>query len=270
MIFDQRTAWFASGVLRLLRCGTPFLFVIVASQPAIAESVAAATETVPYVQPIEDDAASGIENQYQLQVLQRDVMDLRGQLEELTHLVEQMQKTQDDRYLELDRRFQDLKARLSKQPVQGTAATATPRDAATSRTDAAETGDEKTLYETALELIRNRQYDLAITQLQAVIAQYPDGVYAPNAYYWLGEVYAAKPEPDYEKARQALAQVISFFPDHRKVPDAEFKLGKVYYLMGDCDRATDILNQVIQQQQGRTVAKLAEAYLRDKVHCDGR
>ena len=86
---------------------------------------------------------------------------------------------------------------------------------------------EKALYDTSLELIRNRQYDLAITQLQAVITQYPDGNYAANAYYWLGEVHAAKPQPDYESARQSLVQVITFFPDNRKVPDAAFKLGKI-------------------------------------------
>ena len=72
--------------------------------------------------------------------------------------------------------------------------------------------DEETLYDTALELIRNKQYELAVTQLRAVIDQYPNGRYTPNAYYWLGDVYIAMPQPQYEKARQALAQVIAFFP----------------------------------------------------------
>jgi tol-pal system protein YbgF len=124
---------------------------------------------------------------------------------------------------------------------------------------------EKEMYDTALELIRNRQYDVAITQLQAVIDGYPSGDYAPNAYYWLGEVYAANPQPELEKAQQALAQVISSYPGHRKVPDAAFKLGKVYHLMGDCDKSRDLLSQVADQQQGKTVGKLAASYLSDSM-----
>jgi TolA-binding protein len=98
-----------------------------------------------------------------------------------------------------------------------------------------------------------------------MIAQYPDGSLAPNAYYWLGEVYAAKPQPDYEAARKALAQVITFFPEHRKVPDAGFKLGKVYHLMGDCVRAKELLERVMDQNPGKSVSKLAETYLRDNI-----
>ena len=287
--------WFSSyssGVFRLFTTGgTPFLFLLLsiavvsltvraAQSPIAVESLTSersagpmVSEMVPYQMPIEEDSASqvnGMEAQYQLQLLQREVMELRGLVEELTYQIKRMRATQEDRYLELDGRFQDLRKEMgsSKAGLYNGAVVNEIEPDSDSR--AAESGgqDEKTLYETALELIRNRQYDLAITQLQAVIAQYPDGSYAPNAYYWLGEVYAAKPEPDYDNARQALAQVITFFPEHRKVPDAAFKLGKVYHLIGDCDRATDLLNQVINQQKGRSVAKLAEAYLRDKVNCE--
>jgi tol-pal system protein YbgF len=123
------------------------------------------------------------------------------------------------------------------------------------------------LYDTARKLIQNKQYDMAISQLRAVISQYPDGVYAPNAYYWLGEVFQAKPEPDLDSARESLEQVIQFFPEHRKVPDAAFKLGKVYHLLGDCERATVLLSQIVDIHQGKSVATLAENYLRDKVSC---
>jgi len=52
------------------------------------------------------------------------------------------------------------------------------------------------------------------------------------------------------------------------VPDAAFKLGKVYHLMGDCERATELLNQVSAQHSGKSVARLAETYLKDKVSCE--
>jgi tol-pal system protein YbgF len=228
----------------------------------------------PFRSPVvETEPISGMENQYQLQLLQQDVLEIRGLVEELSPELQVMKSRQEDRYLELDRRFEDFRRQSGKSVAAMEVAPPESVDQLHTRPQSsvpvATSGDsEKVLYDTSLELIRNRQYEQAIKQLQQVISRFPDGDYAPNAYYWLGEVYAAMPNPDYEMARQSLAQVISFFPDNRKVPDAAFKLGKVYNLMGDCARARDILEQVIQQNQGKTVAKLAETYLREKVVCE--
>ncbi len=266
---------YRNGVLAALFAGgTPFLFTppLLAAESAIevrSLTGPSSSEEVVFQAPVEDDVApgmEGIETQYQLQLLQQEVQELRGLVEELTYQLERLRDTSEDRYLELDSRVQSLIAtgvthgNVGGADIDIADVTAEPEIVSGSQ-------NEKALYETALELIRNRQYDLAITQLQAVIAQYPNGDFTANAYYWLGEVYAAKPEPDYENARQALAQVITFFPDNRKVPDAAFKLGKVYHLMGDCDRAAELLNQVAREHKGKSVAKLAEAYLRDKVNC---
>ncbi|MEO2176824.1 MAG: tol-pal system protein YbgF [bacterium] len=267
----------------LLITVAPFLFA--ASNPVAVESLDVGTgdSELPYQSPIEEqespagysasEESSAGETHYQLQILQQEVQELRGLVEDLKHTLARMQVTQEDRYLELDSRFQQLSEQLpalgrseQDQAAEGNTTDNASDDPTLIGSDIkVATQDEKALYETALELIRSRQYDLAITQLQAVIEQYPDGSLAPNAYYWLGEVYAAKPEPDYESARKALAQVLTFFPEHRKVPDAAFKLGKVYYLMGDCDRATELLSQVVEQHQGKSVSKLAESYLRDNV-----
>lgn len=195
---------------------------------------------------------------YQMQILQQEVEQLRGLVESLSHSLKQLKATQDGRYLELDSRFQNLRLAEGKSEVSANTGDSNQGFAVAAQ-------DEKTIYESAIQLIRGHQYDLAISQLQGLIDQYPNGSLTPNAYYWLGEVYAAKPEPDYENARKALSQVITFFPEHRKVPDAAFKLGKVYHLMGNCKRATELLRQVISEQQGRSVSKLAESYLRDKV-----
>ena len=272
-----------------LNAAAPFLLLALAvntataaENPVTVESldtsgapVPEVTEMVPFEPVVEEETPppmpGGMEGQYQLQLLQQEVMELRGQVEELNAELARMRATQEDRYLELDRRLQSL-GQGASQPINPVSISEpVSPDGTTDEAvdpDAEPTGaSEKTLYDTGLELIRNRQYDLAITQLQAVITQFPDGAYAANAYYWIGEVYAAKPEPDYEAARQALSQVIEFFPDHQKTPDAAFKLGKVYHLMGDCQRAEELLTQVSAAQRGKSVGKLAEAYLRDKIDC---
>lgn len=225
---------------------------------------------LPFEAPKEDNAAepmSGMEREYQMQLLQQEVQMLRGMVEELQHQLQRLKQTQDDRYLELDGRVQmlsraesTLPAPVGSLPSQQRTVSVAPAESAGSTVPS-----EKALYDTARELIGNRQYDLAISQLQAVIDSYPDGDYAANAYYWLGEVYLVLATPNYQKARQAFAQVISFFPDHRKVPDAAFKLGITYHLMGDCDQARNRLEGVVAQYQGRAVAKLASNYLRDKM-----
>ena len=89
-----------------------------------------------------------------------------------------------------------------------------------------------------------------------------------NAYYWLGQVYAAKIDPDLELARQALAQVISYFPEHSKVPDAAFALGKVHFALGDCERAKALLAKVVDQYPDKSAAKLSKNFMEDMGDCE--
>lgn len=237
------------------------LFVSAAQSPVPVES---RESVVSYQPPIVEEVASGsMENQYQMQLLQQEVMGLRGLVEQLQHELNSLKSIQDDRYLELDARLQQLLKTRAQAPKPA------PEDSAeTAGAVVEENLSEKDLYETTQILIRNRQYEMAITQLEALIARFPDGEYTANAYYWLGQVQAAKTNPDLEKARQALAQVISYFPEDNKVPDAAYALGKVYYMLGDCERATDLLQQVVDQYPGKSAAKLAESYLRESVNCD--
>jgi len=239
----------------------PFLFA--ANNPIEVSSLEAQPSDVkPFQPPVDEGPAAQMsvgESQYQMQILQQEVQQLRGIVEELSHALDSLRATQDDRYLELDSRLQGLGTAGDQNSAQEQVAGSLPQAISSAGSD------EKTLYESAIALIQSRQYDLAIEKLQAVIDQYPDGSLTPNAYYWLGEVYAAKPTPDYENARKALAQVITYFPENRKVPDAAFKLGKIYHLMGDCQRSVELLKQVVESQKGKSVAKLAEAYLRDNV-----
>ena len=233
-------------------------------------------ETTPIeIEPmaIEGDSSSlsPIDLTYQMQVLQQEVMSLRGLVEQLGHDIQKSKSIQEDRYLELDRRLQN-------QSASHQAATA-GADSGTGSADLASAPElspaiadeelkaEQSYYDEGLTSIRARDYDQAIASLRSVIEHYPTGVYAPNAYYWIGEVHAAKPDPDYEAARQALVQVIKSYPSSNKVPDAAFKLGKVYDLMGDCQRAKAALGDVATTYSTKSAGKLAERYLLDQIDC---
>ena len=204
------------------------------------------------------------EIQYQMQLLQQEMMALRGLVEQLSYDVQRHRGIQDDRYLELDRRLQNLSAQPQVATEVGQAVE-TP--IATEGETGTEELSEQALYDAGLASIKGRQFDEAINQLKQLIERYPDGDFTANAYYWIGEVHAAKPDPDYESARQALVQVIDGFPASNKVPDASFKLGKVYHLMGDCTRAKSFLQQVAQSYDQKSAGQLAERYLANQIDC---
>ena len=237
------------------------LFVWAAESPVLVESRGAGEPT--YQPPVEEEDASSMEDQYLLQLLQQEVMNLRGIVEELSYRIDQLKSVQDDRYLELDSRLQQALKPVAIEPADG------PEEGAPTETIETDgTLSEKDSYSAIQSLIRSRKHDLAITRLQSIIERFPDGEHTPDAYYWLGQMYANKATPDYEKARQALAQVISYFPGHTRAPDATYALGRVYHALGDCARATELLTQVARQYKGRSVAILANKDLGNLAPCD--
>lgn len=198
---------------------------------------------------------------YQLQLLQEEVLQLRGQVEEQAHELKKLKQQRLDDYLDLDRRISELSRNGAG---TGALSSATPggisadSDVPADGTPAPE--DELQSYRTAMEYIfteEKRSYSKATEALSQHLAQYPRGRYAANAQYWLGEIYLK--ENDLEKARQWFAQLLQDFPTHSKAPDAKFKLGKVYDMLGDKAQAKRLLEEVAQS--GSNAAKLAQEYL---------
>ena len=202
------------------------------------------------------------ESQYQIQLLRQEVMELRGLIENLDYEIKRQKAVADDRYLELDDRLQNLLVE-GRTDEKGIGLKEQPSEALPDF----ELSGEKELYDTARQLIRNRQYEQAVDQLNNFIQSFPESQLVANAYYWLGQVYAAKIDPDLQRARQSLAQVISYFPKHSKVPDAAFALGKVHYALGDCQRAKTLLAQVVEQFPDKSAAKLSENFIREMGEC---
>ena len=191
---------------------------------------------------------------YQLQILQAEVRDLRGIVEEQAHRIEQLQQDQKEQYLDMDRRLSAL-AQVgggAPTPRGGASVTSSPRGGG----GAGEQSD----YTAAYQLTVDKRFDDAIAAFNQFVADYPDGEYTGNAYYWLGELYLALPEADLERARQAFAQVVNQYPGHQKVPDALFKLGVVYHRLGDSPRALDYLTRVQNEHPGAMAARLAQSY----------
>ena len=190
---------------------------------------------------------------YQLQVLQQEIQDLRGQVEEQTYLVNRLQRDQKEQYLDLDRR---LVALTENQPAPG------PISNPIESTPVTATGgnlSEREVYRQAFEAMKARQFDDSMVGFQNLIETYPNGQFTPNAYYWMGELYLVAKD-NAEMARQSFMQVVSLYPDHQKAPDAMYKLGVVYHNLGDVDSALTYLARVQTQHPATAAAGLAAKY----------
>jgi tol-pal system protein YbgF len=201
------------------------------------------------------------------QQLEADVAQLRGLVEEQSHRIEQLAQQQKEQYLDLDRRIVTLQG----QPAAATGGASAPgadgdmfpADAAPAGTGAQTPGgslNERDAYNAAFELTKQKRFQQAIDAFNELLVKYPNGQYSGNAFYWLGELYLALPEPNLEKARQSFMQVVNLYPTNPKVADSLYKLGIVYHRLGDRPQALGYLDRVQSQFPNTPAARLAQSY----------
>ncbi len=226
----------------------------------------------PVFRPVESgpSTASGASGNsqlfYKVQVLEQEVRELRGLLEEQAHQLSRLEREQKDQYLDIDRRLSQTNRKVadSDTPAPASFSSNTNLGPTTSDVAAAAGADpESRDYNLAFALTREKQYQAAIDGFTKLVNDYPNGAYTGNAFYWLGELYLALESPDIERSRQSFVQVVNLFPDHPKVPDSLYKLGVVYHRLGDLIRARQYLNQVTSQYPASASARLAKSYLAD-------
>ena len=193
---------------------------------------------------------------YQLQVLQAELRDLRGELEEQKYLLQTLERDHQDRYVELDKRLSSL----NEDPLAQFAQTEDPsqRTEIVDSSTIGSKGSERDQYGMAIDLMRARKFQEAISSFQALIETFPNGRYTANCFYWLGELFVAT--GDKELGRQNFMQVINLYPDNQKVPDALYKLGRIYIDLGDMDVGQRYLSRVMENHPESSAAKLAITY----------
>lgn len=250
--------------------------------PVVDSSGVSRPADVRQLQPDALVRASGTqaaEMLYQQELLQQEVQELRGIVEQQAYEIKRMREEQRDRYLDLDRRITLLNQAPAKrtaadvpaEPVAAAAvekvkpATNAVKEPVATAVKAAPAQDnivsEKEAYQTAFSLVRQKQYAEASNAFEQLVKDYPNGNYTGNAYYWLGEVLLV--ESRQKQALEAFETLLEQYPSHRKAADAKFKQGKIYLQMGDKTQAKVLLQDVINQHPGTSAASLAEAEMRD-------
>lgn len=221
---------------------------------------------------------------YQIQVLQQEVQELRGLVEEQAYQLNRLARDQQEQYIDLDRRVAGLttgaigagtgagaavaggttSAPGTTGSTAGLTAGGTPAAAATSSgavvalPGATGGGSEREAYQSAFDLMKGRKFEESIAAFNDLIVRFPSGQYTPNAFYWLGELHLA--QQDTEQARQSFMQVIGLYPDHPKVPDTLYKLGVAYHRLGDTQKAMEYFADVQSRYPQSSAAGLAASY----------
>jgi len=206
----------------------------------------------------------------QLEQLQRDVQQLRGELEVQTHQAGEMQRRQREQYLDIDRRLQQLEtgtAPVSSLPSAAPATTPglTAPPPVTGAPGMASTGSanpatEQAEYDKALAILREGRYKEAAAAFNRFLADHPDSSYADNASYWLGETYYVT--RDFDRAMTTFTKLVEFHPDSPKVPDTRLKIGFIHYENQDWKAARTELNELVTRYPGTTAARLASERLK--------
>jgi len=196
---------------------------------------------------------------YQLQTLQQEVRQLRGLMEEQAYELKRLKQQRLDDYVNLDRRLSSSNSGVvssSEGVVSASGPEAIPATSASQTT--AQAPDEMQRYRTAIDLVlRKKDYVQAVTAFNQYLRDFPQGKYAPNCQYWLGEIYLL--QSDLEQAREWFSRLVTDFPEHGKASDANFKLGTVYHKLGDLDQAKILLSKVASGDSN--ASRLASSYL---------
>ncbi|WP_111641288.1 YbgF trimerization domain-containing protein [Marinimicrobium alkaliphilum] len=188
---------------------------------------------------------------FQLQTLQQEVLELRGQVEEQAHEIQRLKQQRMDDYMDLDRRLSELSG--------GGALPGGSVGAGRAGGGSLDSDAEAEVYRAAYDRLRQRDLDGAAEAFKSHLERFPDGDFTGNSYYWLGEIYLLKDELG--DARDWFSRLLEDFPDDRKVPDAKYKLARVYHLQGDDNQARRLMQEVADS--GSDAARLAQQYLQE-------
>jgi tol-pal system protein YbgF len=212
----------------------------------------------------------------QVHALQKEVQELRGQLEVQAHDVKLLQQQQLSFYKDLDGRLKGsapLAVQAKPQPIIPAVIPTTiptPKSAKIIAKPAQSISigsnnpaDEQISYLAAYELVKNKRFDDALAAMQTFVVQHPKGGYTANAHYWLGELYMVK--NNYPKAIEQFTVVLEEFPTSSKSAASNLKMGYALAASGKKLEAIARLQQVVNNYPDTAAAQLAAVKL-DALH----
>lgn len=202
--------------------------------------------------------------------------DLRGQLQDVQHDVQQQAATLADLKQDQQRLLGSAANREGggaagidgSSPPQPAMNGALPAAAAASPEAAAAgsigNGAEETAYLTNFNLLQAGKLDEAIKGFRSMLAQYPQGRYADNAWYWLGSAYYV--QGNIKAALSSFETLMQDFPKSAKIPDALVKIGIIQQGQNKAADARKTFQRVIDTYPSTQAAAVAKQRLTQGVN----
>ena len=185
----------------------------------------------------------------QMADLNQQIAQLRGELEVITFNLQNLQKRQQDLYVDLDGRLRAMEG--------GAPEGSSPMSQARSAQSEA---DAATAYETAYGLYRAGKLKPAIAALNEISTKYSGSKAAPNALFWLGMAHARLGEG--RGALVSFRKLVDNYRDHAKAPDALRAMGSLQLELGDKKAAAKTFKELVASYPDSEAAKEAEKELR--------
>lgn len=233
-----------------------------------------------------------IETLNEVETLKSDVQTLHGKLDEQQHAIEMLTKKQEKLFLDLEQRINQAPKATSPQTGQynypSKYSTAIVDHGSVIASDIAKLPEksvipipgskigaeqsnstaEQELYNEAYKLVDTKRYNDALVALQDFLWKFPDGQYAANANYWLGEIYLSEWHNDrenkvnLEKSVSCFKTVTIKYAKHHKAADSLLKLGIIESERENWKAAKEYFMELKQKYPGSSRAHMADARLK--------
>ncbi len=197
----------------------------------------------------------------QIDRLNQELTNVRGQLEVATHNIETTQQRQKDLYTDVDSRVRRLEGgapAASATDYSGgasSAGTSSGSSPASSNDNAAELKD----FDAAQALSRNGKHKEAFQAFDKFLQAYPSSSKAAEAQYGLG--YSQFSLKNYKAAIVTQQKLLRQFPDSAKAPEASFAIANAQIQLADVDAAKATLRELLAKYPGSEVAPNAKKRL---------
>ena len=194
----------------------------------------------------------------QLESLQAEMRNLRGQVEVQGNEIERLKARQRELLADIDRRVTELERHGTGTAPPGAVSAGTTATAP-SPVSSAVSAREQQDYDAVFTLMKQGVYASATKGFRDFIAKYPESTLRDNAQYWLGEAYFVV--RNFRQALEEFTKLMSNYPNSLKAPDALLKIGYCHYELGQWAKARESLNQVMVRYSGKPAAASAEQRL---------
>lgn len=196
----------------------------------------------------------------QLDELKGQVAKLSGEIEVLNYNLQSTQKRQNDLYADLDGRLGRIEnpGAASGSPAAATTLAAkAPGNASQPASSSAEASPD---FAHALDLLRNRDFNKAVSALDLYIKQNPNDPQVADATYWLGVAHTALRQ--YDAAIAIHRKFVEQYPSHPKAPDALRNMANCQRDLDQVDVARATLKRLIKLYPHSTAAAKAKQQLK--------